>query len=483
MNVALMTEKIYPLLIDGQQVQTDKTFSVINPDTEQVIGLVPEVDAASVQACLESSKRAFPGWSKTPLAERRKIIDRWGELLEEHRDEIIDLLIAETGKPLDNAEYDFGMLTTCLKYFCDEAARLDQKVIPDPDGKFLNYTLRQPLGVVVGYLAWNFPLLNLGYKVGPVLASGCTGIIKPSQITPLASLRCGELLIEAGLPPGVINMISGTDYDVTGPLLESDVTSLFTMIGSTRAGIGCMKQACTTVKHFSVELGGDAPVVVYGDADVEDAATKIVDLKFANSGQVCVSPNRCFVHESVYDAFLDAAKAHAAGIVLGAGRGEGRRMGPVMQDRDRQRMLELIEDAKSNGASVVCGGKIPEQPAKGFYLEPTILRDVSQKMKLTCNEIFGPILPVIKFTDNDDVIAMANDTAFGLAAYVFTTNITTGLRAASEIVSGSVCVNGVHYAVQLPHGGLKQSGVGKDCSQYSLQEYLTLKRVSVQIRE
>ena len=328
-------------------------------------------------------------------------------------------------------------------------------------------------------MAWNFPLLNLGYKLGPLLASGCTGIIKPSQLTPLATLRCAELLVDAGVPDGVVNVLSGRDYDVTGPLLESDIPSLFTMIGSTRAGVGAMKTACTSVKHFSVELGGNAPVLVYGDADVEAAAHKIVDLKFANSGQVCVSPNRCFVHESVLEEFLAAAANRAAGIALGAGRGEGRRMGPLLTSKARDRMLALIQSATQSGAAVVCGGKAPEPAMKGYYLEPTILRDVRADMELSCDEIFGPLLPVIAFTDADDEIALANDSEYGLAAYVFTTNISRGLRAAAELESGSVCINEVHYAVHLPHGGLKQSGVGKDCSRYSLQEYLTLKRVSV----
>ncbi|MCM2371171.1 aldehyde dehydrogenase family protein [Aporhodopirellula aestuarii] len=470
------------MLINGELVTTDKTFSVTNPATGEVTAEVPEADDASVQLALTSARDAFQTWSRMPLSERQPIISRYAELLEQNRDEIIDLLITETGKPIDNAEYDFGMLTTCLRFFCEEAARIDQQVITDPDGRFLNYTLRQPLGVVVGYLAWNFPLLNLGYKLGPVLASGCTAIIKPSQLTPLASLRCAELLVDAGIPKGVINVISGTDYDVTTPLLESDIPAMFTMIGSTRAGVGAMKSACTNVKHFSVELGGNAPVLVYDDADVVAAANSIVDLKFANSGQVCVSPNRCFVHESVYEDFITAAANRTAGITLGAGRGEGRRMGPVLTARARDRMLSLIKSAQENGASVVCGGKAPEPKMRGFYLEPTILRDVRRDMELSCDEIFGPILPVIPFNDDDDEIALANDTEYGLAAYVYTTNITRGLRAAAEIDAGSVCVNEVHYAVHLPHGGLKQSGVGKDCSRYSLQEYLTLKRVSVLVR-
>ncbi len=469
----------FSMTVKGKAVDSDKTFSVVNPATEEVIAEVAEVDSNSVELALTSARDAFTTWSRMSLAKRQAMILRYADLLEQHRDEIIDLLIAETGKPIDNAEYDFGMLTTCLRFFCEEASRIDQQVIPDPDGRFLNYTLRQPLGVVVGYLAWNFPLLNLGYKLGPVLASGCTAIIKPSQLTPLATLRCAELLSEAGIPDGVVNVFSGTDYDVTGPLLESDIPALFTMIGSTNAGVGAMKTACTNVKHFSVELGGNAPVLVYDDADVQAAAESVVNLKFANSGQVCVSPNRCFVHESVYEAFIEAAQKHAAGIKLGAGREEGRLMGPLLTSKSRDRILQLVESAKSRGAKVVCGGKIPESPAKGYYLEPTILRDVDRSMELSCDEIFGPVLPVIRFSDSDDEIALANDTEYGLAAYVYTTNIKRGLRAAAEIDAGSVCVNEVHYGVQLPHGGLKQSGAGKDCSRYSLQEYLTLKRVSV----
>ncbi len=262
-------------------------------------------------------------------------------------------------------------------------------------------------------------------------------------------------------------------------LLESDIPSMFTMIGSTRAGVDAMKSACTNVKHFSVELGGNAPVVVYDDADVQAAATSVVDLKFANTGQVCVSPNRCFVHETVYDQFIDAAVEHASGITLGAGRGQGRQMGPMLTAKDRDRVLQLVRAAEQDGATTVCGGKLPEQPAKGYFLQPTILRDVHPNMNLSCDEIFGPVLPVIRFADNDDVIAMANDTEYGLAAYVYTTNLSRGLRAAAGIDAGSVCVNEVRYAVHLPHGGVKQSGVGKDCSRYSIEEYLTLKRVSV----
>lgn len=478
-----MSQNNYNMLIDGEFVGNTHTFPVINPATGAVVAEVPQVEPEHIAMALNGAGTAFKVWSKKSLNERSELILAYADVLEKNKDEIIDILISETGKPVDNAEYDFGMLTTCLRFFVEEAKRIDQPVIRDPDGRFLHYMVRQPLGVVVGYLAWNFPLLNLGYKLGPALSAGCTAIIKPSQMTPLASLRCAELSVEAGIPQGVINVIAGNRYEVTDPLLASDIPSLFTMIGSTQSGVNAMRTASTSIKHFSVELGGNSPVIVYDDADVEKAALSVVDLKFANTGQVCVSPNRCFVHESVYEQFVDTAKAHAAGIVLGAGREAGRLMGPMISEKERCRVLQAVEAAVANGARVICGGGIPEVPTQGFYMEPTILANVNANMALACEEVFGPVLAVIPFSDADDVIAKANESEYGLAAYVYTTNLQRGLQAAEKIDAGSVCVNEVHYAVQLPHGGLKQSGVGKDCSHYSLEEYLTLKRVSVLVNE
>ncbi|QBY04220.1 aldehyde dehydrogenase family protein [Thalassotalea sp. HSM 43] len=474
-----MNKHQFPMLINGELINTEDSIAVINPATEDIIGHAPQLQALHIEQALDGAEQAFTLWSAMTLNQRSALILRYAELLENQRSEIIDLLIAETGKPADNAEYDFETLITCLRFFIEEAKRIDQPVIVDGNGRFLNYVMRQPLGVVVGYLAWNFPLLNLGYKLGPVLASGCTAIIKPAHLTPLATLKCAEIAMLAGIPKGVINVITGDDYALTDTLLESDKVSLFTMIGSTKAGVDTMRTSCTNIKHFSVELGGNSPVVIYPDADLDKAAEDVVNLKFANTGQVCVSPNRCFVHESVYPQFITKAKAHVQGIEFGSGRTEGRLMGPLLTAEARERVITSINAAVDMGAELVSGGQIPQQPNKGYYLQPTILANVSTNMPLAGEEIFGPVLPIIKYSDDDDIIAMANDSDYGLAAYVYTQDIQKGLQAASQIQAGSVCINEVHYDVSLPHGGLKQSGVGKDCSQYSLQEYLTLKRVSV----
>ncbi|MCZ8530099.1 aldehyde dehydrogenase family protein [Alteromonas sp. PRIM-21] len=469
----------FKMLINGELTGADRTFPVFNPSTGEVITEVPDISESQVIEALGFADEGFKHWSSTPLSKRAELILDYAALLEENAEEIIAILIEETGKPRDNAEYDFGMLTNCLRFFVEEAKRIEQPVIVDPDERFHHFIQRQSLGVVVGYLAWNFPLLNLGYKLAPSLASGCSCIIKPSQVTPLATLKCAELAHQVGFPAGVINIITSNNYDNTNPLLTSDTTALFTMIGSTRAGVNAMKTACTSVKHFSVELGGNAPVVVYDDADLDKAVIDIVNLKYGNSGQVCVSPNRCFVHESRVAEFIDKAVSHASGIQLGTGDDAERLMGPLSSEKERGRILKLIEDAVKGGAQIALGGNIPSDRATGFYLEPTILTDVKEEMEIARTEIFGPVLSIIPFSDADDIIAKANDTEFGLAAYVYTTSLGKAFSAAKGIQAGSVCINEAHYSVQLPHGGLKQSGVGKDCSKYSLQEFYTNKRVSM----
>ena len=457
----------YPLLINGERITTEQSFEVDNPATGACIAKVSELSAVHAQNALETCQNAQKKWAKESPAHRKEVILKYAKLLEQHKDRLVEILRSETGKPLDNAEYDFVMLTTCLKFFVEEVERLDQPVLHDPEGRFLHYLQRQPLGVVVGLLAWNFPLLNLGYKIGPVLASGCGAIIKPSPYTPLATLEACYLLKEAGIPDGLINVVTSTDNDNVAPLLESSIPAMITMIGSTRGGKEVMKASCCSIKHFSVELGGNAPVLVYADADIKKAAQKIVGLKFANSGQICVSPNRCYVHESVMDDFMNEVKTAMDEV----------NMGPLIHDGERQRVLNAIQTAVEHGATLERGGKAVT--GAGYFMEPTLLSGLRHDNPLRTTEIFGPVLPLYSFSDCDDEIALANDVDDGLAAYVFTTNLQTGLKAAQNIEAGSVCINEPHYSIQLPHGGLKQSGVGKDCSAYSLEEYLTLKRVTI----
>lgn len=474
-----MPGDVTALIVNGRPVITADAFAVVDPATEETIASVASADDATCRAALAAAEGAFAGWAHTAPGERRAAVLRYAALVERERARLADLLVREAGKPYDTADYEVTCLVGALRYFIEEAERLRQDVIWDPTGRFLHYTLRQPLGVVVGFLAWNYPLLNLGYKLGPVLASGCTAVIKPSRHTPLATLAAAELLEEAGIPPGVVNVVACADREAADILLSSPVPALVTMIGSTASGVRLVATAATSIKHFSLELGGNAPAIVYPDADLADAAGRIVTLKFANAGQVCVAPNRCFVHEAVHDEFIVLAAERAAAIALGSGKADGPLMGPLITARAREQVRALIGEAVSEGAEVVCGGGRPAHPARGYFLEPTILRNVRPDMRVAREEIFGPVLPVIPYTDADDVVALANATTWGLAAYVFTRDLGAALRAAEGLEAGSVCVNEPHFGVHLPHSGLKQSGVGLDRSRYSLEEYLTLKRVSI----
>lgn len=466
--------------VDGEIVPGGDLLTVTNPAKEEACGRISAYTPEIIDRALEAASGAFKTWSRTPLEERVRWMRKLSDALEACRDEIIDLLVAETGKPQDNAEYDYGMLPDCLRFFSEEVQRLHGEVIPDRTGQYAHQLIRQPMGVVVGFLAWNFPLLNLGYKLGPILASGCTCVIKPSSTTPLATALVGEIMHEIDFPKGVVNIVVGQDRQVAERLLTSSVPAMITMIGSTAAGRRLIEKSATSIKRFSLELGGNAPVIVYPDFDPVLAAERIVGLKLANTGQVCVSPNRCFVHRDVLDVFLAEAKAIMSGVHFGSGSGPEPRMGPVMTEEHLGELLAKVENAKAQGAAIVTGGgRVPKNICpKGFYMQPTLLR-CDRDLEICRDEIFGPVLPVIPFDDGDDIIEWANDTMYGLASYVFTNDLERANACAERLDYGSICINEPYYSVELPHGGLKQSGIGKDCSHLSLEEYFDVKRVTI----
>ncbi len=465
--------------VGGELVPGGGFRTIVNPATEEPCGRYSTYTPALLDRALAAARDAFPTWSRTPLAERIGWMRKLATALEARRDEIIALLVAETGKPQSNAEYDYGMLPTCLDFFAGEVQRLRGEIIPDASGQYTHQLIRHPLGVVVGFLAWNFPLLNVGYKLGPALASGCTCILKPSRTTPLATALVGEVMHDIGFPPGVVNIVLGDDREVAKRLLTSDIPAMITMIGSTEAGCELVRTSATSVKRYSLELGGNAPVIVYPDFDPKLAAERVVGLKLANTGQVCVSPNRCFVHESVLDVFCTHAAATMASYTYGAGPGPEPRLGPIMTPGHLAELQVKIQEARAQGAKLLAGGQRPPQEVcpKGYYLQPTLLL-CDRSLPLCRNEIFGPVLPVIPFSDSDDVLAWANDCPHGLAAYVFTRDLERAQTCAERLEYGSICINEPYYSVELPHGGLKQSGVGKDCSHLSLEEYFTVKRVT-----
>ncbi|SHH56845.1 NAD-dependent succinate-semialdehyde dehydrogenase [Clostridium grantii] len=468
-------------LIGGELVDgLGKEMEVYSPITGKVIARFAEASSEQAILAAKEAEIAFKTWSKLSLSQREKYILNFANKLEENKETIIDLLIQETGKAYETAEYDFNMLPDCLRFFIEEAKRLDGSIIPDYDDGHMNMIIRKPVGVVVGYLAWNFPLLNIGYKLGPSLASGCTCVLKPAFITPLASLYVGMLAHESGMPAGVINMIAGAGASISETLNQSTIPDLITLIGSSQTGRKIVEQSATSIKHLSLELGGNAPVIVFDDADIEQAVSAIAKGKFTNSGQVCVAPNRVFVHKNIKDEFILKVKEFVEGITLGSGKDEADfLMGPLSSARAVSSMEYLIEDAVKKGAIILCGGKKAERD--GYFFQPTVLMNVTKDMKVYQEEIFGPIMPILEFDENDDPVELANDTIYGLAAYVYTNNLKEALNLARNIDSGSVCVNEPFFTYNMPHGGCKESGVGKDCSRFSLEEYYYVQRISLKL--
>ena len=385
-------------LIDGQLVKgRGELFTVFNPATEEVIAQFSGIDGQQAEQALQAAASAFQVWSHLSLKEREGYILKFAGLIEANRDKIIDIIIAETGKSYEGAEEDFQMLPDCLRYYNEEVKTMPGTMLPDLHNQHVNMIIRKPLGVVVGYLAWNFPLLNLGYKLGPILASGCTCILKPSSQTPIATMYVGQLAVEAGIPAGVINIVVG-DNDIVGTIFnESSIPQMITLIGSSKTGAKVMQQGAASIKRYSLELGGNAPAIVMKDADIENAATKITSLKVGNGGQICVAPNRIFVHEAVMDQFLSHVMKILADVEYCSGKYTGGKtqMIPLSSKKAVDAMSALVADAVKKGAMVLCGGNRHE--GKGYFFEPTVLTGVTKEMRVYQEEIFGPILPVFSF--------------------------------------------------------------------------------------
>lgn len=468
---------MYQMSINGKVVVGEgREESVFNPATGAAICSYKTASEAQCEAALEGAEAGFQVWSKLSIVEREVAILAFQEDLVKNQGELVALLMEETGKPLGNATYDYQMLVDCLGYFNEENKRLCGKIIPNKTNSHLNLIEHVPLGVVVGYLAWNFPILNLGYKLGPILASGCTCVLKPASITPLTTLKIGEIA-QKHFPAGVVNILSGSSSVIAPVLAKSPIPKMMTMIGSSNAGKSVIRESADFLRHFSLELGGNAPSVIMEDADVKKAAFFMCDLKYSNAGQICVSPNRIFVHKNVLDEYLAEVKTIASALKLEVGDDSKQpMMGPISNEEDANRMIDLVADATSKGAELILGGK---RTGTGYFFEPTILLGVKSDMRVYREEVFGPIMSIIPFDDSDDIVAMANDTEYGLAAYIFCQNLEKTLYLSENIMAGSVSVNEPLYDYNLPHGGLKESGVGKDCSTYSLEEYYYIKRISI----
>lgn len=456
---------------------------IYNPGTGKEICQLKTADKQQTLSALESAQKAFLTWSALSLTERGNWIHKLKAALLKKEEELVDILSMETGKPLFAASRDYHILIDALDFYWEEAKRLTGISIPDYNSNHATYHLHEyrPIGVVVGHLAWNMPLLNVGAKLGPALASGCTCIIKPSSLTPLSALKVGEIAASIQFPAGVINIVAGPSEEVAAVLNQSPVPRLITLIGSSATGRKMIQESSTSIKTYSLELGGNAPAVVLPDADVEKAANFVASMKMNNCGQVCTSVNRAIVHESVAEEFCNLVQKKFEACKLGWGREDGATMGPLITPEDRNRVMRLVEEAVKQGAKLRCGGNIPEDRPEGNYMMPALLTQVHNSMRVCQEEIFGPVLPVLTYHSPEDAVALANDTRYGLSAYVYTNDMHQAFELAEQLEAGEVIVNVWGGGSPLPyaHGGIKESGVGKDWSSYSLKEYYYVKRITL----
>jgi succinate-semialdehyde dehydrogenase/glutarate-semialdehyde dehydrogenase len=472
--------------IDGEWCPADdgRTLGVINPATEETITEVAYGGKAETRRALEAAHRALPGWMKQTAYDRAKVLKKTADLMRERADQIARTLTTEQGKPLPEAKGEVLHSADTFEWFAEEGKRAYGQVIPNSQPLKRLLTVKHPVGVVGAIGPWNFPVTLQARKIAPALAAGCTIVSRPASQTPLSLVAVFECLIDAGLPKGVANLVIGSAQEMADEFLENPVCRKISFTGSTEVGKQLMRGAADQVKRLSLELGGHAPFIVFPDADPEAVAKAAVLGKFRNNGQVCISPSRFFVHKDVSKKFTEAAVEAAKALKMGNGLDAGVEVGPMFEKKALDNTTELIADATRRGAKVLTGGKRSDRFDRGYFFEPTVLTGLSPDAKILTEEPFAPVMPVLDFSKLDDVIAAANNTRYGLAAYVFTNDLTVMWRVAEGLEAGIIGINdAVPATPQAPFGGMKESGMGRELGHEGLEAYLETKFVSVKMRE
>jgi succinate-semialdehyde dehydrogenase/glutarate-semialdehyde dehydrogenase len=469
------------MYLDGNLADSLDRFDVVSPGTETAFASIAWAGPAEADKALAAADRAYESWSRVPIKERVSYMLALRDKVIENADLLRETVMMEVGKTWGQTEEDVQSLVDSLTFYSNEILRQRPESLPDREGTHRHELRYEPVGVVVAFLAWNFPLLNLGFKLGPALAAGCPIIIKPSPKSPVSAYMVGRLCAEAGFPPGVVNVLCGPDEQVSSRLASSTIPALLTLIGSAATGMKIAAAGASSIKRYSMELGGNAPVIVFKDADLDKAVDVVAALKFGNAGQICVAPNRVLLDRSIKDEFSKRIVARANSIRLGFGKDEAIDMGPVIDGKTVERLGGLVAEAVAGGATLLTGGGRCNRINVGHFFEPTVLDSVRPEMSISETETFGPIVSLLTFDDEDDAICLANGTSSGLVAYVFTRDLDRAERAASKLRFGEVQINGVKYGIDLPHGGIKQSGMGHDCSHLALRDYLAVKRVTTAV--
>ncbi len=474
------------LHIDGRwcDAADGKRLDVINPATEEVIAQVAFGTRDDCRRAIDAAARAMPAWMKLTPYDRAKVLKKTADLMRDRADKLARDLTTEQGKPLPEAKAEVLHSADTFEWFAEEGKRAYGQVIPNSAPGKRHLVIKHPVGVVGAIGPWNFPITLQARKIAPALAAGCTIVCKPASQTPLSLVNLFDCLIEAGLPPGVANLVIGPAAEIADEFMRNPAVRKVSFTGSTAVGKQLMKAAADQVKRLSLELGGHAPFIVFPDADPEVVAKAAVIGKFRNNGQVCISPSRFFVHKDVEKKFTDAAVEAARALKLGNGLDPGVEVGPMFEKKALDNTLDLIADAKKKGANVLTGGKRSDRFEKGYFFEPTVLKGLSPDAKVLTEEPFAPVMPVLDFSKLDEVIAAANNTKYGLAAYVFTNDLTVAWKMAEGIEAGIIGVNDpVPATPQCPFGGMKESGLGRELAHEGLEAYLETKYVSLKLRD
>lgn len=473
--------EIYPMYIDGAWVGNDHEFmtKVTNPATGETIGAIPTGGTYEAKLAVDAAHKAFKTWSKKTADERYQLLMKWYHLIDEKKEEIARIMTLEQGKPLKEALGETAYANGFISWYAEEGKRIYGETIPasHPNKRIL--VRKEPVGVVAAITPWNFPAAMITRKVGPALAAGCTVVVKPATQTPLTALKLAELAHEAGIPNGVLNIVTGKSSEIGEAWLKDLRVTKITFTGSTEVGKELMRNAAENVKKVSLELGGNAPFIVMDDANLSKAAVGLVQSKFRNAGQTCICTNRIYVQENVAEKFVQLFQLELEKLKVGNGLEEGVDIGPLIDKSALEKVKTLVDEATQSGGKVVYSGNKPSEE-NGYYYAPTILTGISDEMACMKEEIFGPLAPISTFKSEEEVIERANNSVYGLAAYVYTENLSRSFRITEALEYGIIGLNdALPSAVQVPFGGYKESGLGREGGHYGIEEFLEVKYISI----
>ena len=462
--------------IDGAWMEGERTFAVKNPATGEVLGHVPDLGAAETQRAIAAAKAAQGSWAALTAKDRAAILRKWHALILEHAEDLALIMTAEQGKPLTESRGEVAYGVSFIEWAAEEGKRLYGEIVPSPFVDARIHVLRQPVGVVAAITPWNFPNAMITRKAGPALAAGCAIVVKPAEDTPLSALALAELAARAGIPAGVFNVITGDAPSIGAALTASPDVRMLSFTGSVEVGRLLMRQCADTVKKVSLELGGNAPFIVFDDADLDAAMEGALMSKYRNTGQTCVCANRIMVQAGVYDAFAEKLAEKVKEMKVGVGTEEGVSQGPLINEQALQKVERLVSDAREKGARVLTGGR--RHALGGTFYEPTVICDITPEMEITREEIFGPVAPLMRFETEEEAIRLANDTPYGLAAYFYARDVGRVVRVSEALEYGIVGVNrGIVSTEVAPFGGVKESGLGREGGRHGVEEFTELKYV------